>query len=239
MGDFLSLMLDPSSGQGGGGDGGAAPGFAPEQDATLPPEIALAYGKMLTKAPPKPQSFDQRWTAWGSAFGGNNHTDGDPAVGSNGVTANDHGFAGGMDYHFSPDTIFGFALAGGGTNWSLDQNLGTGRSEAFQAGIYVKTHSGPAYLSTALAFTNHWFTTDRTAAFGDQLQAKFDGQSYGGRVEAGYRYGLPATGYIVWGDALRCRAGTELPHPGLQRDRSDRRRLCADLQCNDGDRYPQ
>jgi autotransporter-associated beta strand protein len=65
MSDFLNLMLDPSSGgggaAGGGGTGGSgALGFAPERDATLPPEIALAYNSMLTKALPKPQSFDQR-----------------------------------------------------------------------------------------------------------------------------------------------------------------------------------
>jgi hypothetical protein len=40
-----------------------------------------------------------------------------------------------MDYHLSPDSLVGFALAGGGTNWNLAQNLGGGRSDAFQAGV--------------------------------------------------------------------------------------------------------
>jgi uncharacterized protein with beta-barrel porin domain len=191
MSDFLNLMLDPASSGGGGGAGGGATGFAPEQDASLPPEIASAYAAMLTKAPPK-QTFDQRWTTWGSAFGGASHTDGDPAVGSTSVNANDFGFAGGMDYHLSPDSLVGFSLAGGGTNWSLAQNLGGGRSDTFAAGVYAKTHSGPWYVSAAFAFANHWFTTDRTSALGDQLQAKFQGQSVGGRLETGYRYGLPA-----------------------------------------------
>jgi outer membrane autotransporter protein len=71
------------------------------------------------------------------------------------------------------------------------QNLGSGRSDAFQAGVYGITHAGPAYVSGALAFANHWFTTNRIA-LGDQLTAKFDGQSYGARAEAGYRYGMPA-----------------------------------------------
>ena len=31
-------------------------------------------------------------------------------------------------------------------------------------------------------------TTNRTAFAGDQLAASFDAQSYGGRIEAGYRY---------------------------------------------------
>jgi outer membrane autotransporter protein len=152
---------------------------------------------MLTKAPPKPVNFEQRWTAWGSAFGGTSHTSGDPVLGTTNVNASDFGFAGGMDYRLSPSAILGFALAGGGTNWNLDQNLGSGRSDAFQAGVYAKAHSGPAYLSAALAFANHWFTTQRTSALGDQLQGKFMGQSVGGRLEAGYRFGLPSTAYVA------------------------------------------
>jgi outer membrane autotransporter protein len=92
-----------------------------------------------------------------------------------------------MDYHATPETIYGFALAGGGTNWDLAQGLGTGRSDAFQAGLYAKNYLGPAYLAGALAFTNNWMTTDRTA-LGDEITAHFSGQSYGGRLETGYRY---------------------------------------------------
>jgi autotransporter-associated beta strand protein len=187
---FLNLMLDPflDGRLGGGGIGGGAHaiGFAPDEQASLPPDIALAYASVL-KAPPAP--FAQRWTAWGSAYGGSSTTSGDPATGSSNVTAQTYGFAGGMDYHYSPDTIFGFALAGGGTNWGLAGGLGGGRSDAMQTGVYGITRSGPAYLAAALSFTNHWMTTDR-AAFGDQLTANFDAQSYGARVETGYRYAV-------------------------------------------------
>jgi uncharacterized protein with beta-barrel porin domain len=188
MSEYLSLMLDPFvAGRGGSAAGGATP-FAPEQQASFPPDIALAYDAIL-KAPPK-QSFEQRWTAWGAGFGGYNKTNGDPTVGSNTVTAHDSGFAAGMDYHFSPDTLAGFSLAGGGTNWGLAQALGGGRSDAFSGGVYAKTHSGPWYLAGALAAADHWFDTNRIAAFGDQLTARFNGQSFGGRVEAGYRYAV-------------------------------------------------
>ena len=158
----------------------------------LPPDIALAYASVLKAPPPAP--FAQRWTAWGAAFGGSNATNGDPAVGSSNVATNTFGFAGGMDYRYSPHTIFGFALAGGGTNWGLASGLGTGRSDAFKAGVYGITRSGPAYLAAALAFANHWMITDRSG-LGDQLTANFEAQSYGVRVEAGYRYAvLPALG---------------------------------------------
>jgi outer membrane autotransporter protein len=139
--------------------------------------------------------FEQRWTAWGASFGGYNKTNGDPAVGSTTATAHDYGFAAGMDYHFSPDTVAGFALAGGGTNWALQQGLGGGRSDAFQAGVYGATHFGPGYIAAAFSGADHWLTTNRIAALGDQLTASFNGQSYGGRVEAGYRYAaLPTIG---------------------------------------------
>jgi uncharacterized protein with beta-barrel porin domain len=196
MTEFLNLLTDPSSGGGANPTGGGAPGFAPEQDASLPSDIAQAYASILSKAPPQQQTFDQRWSAWGAAFGGAGKLDGDPSVGSNSVTASDYGYAAGMDYHATPNSVYGFALSGGGTNWSVAQNLGSGRSDSFQLGVHDTTHWGPVYLTGALAFANHWFTTNRTAV-GDQLQAKFDGQSYAVRGEAGYRYALPVTSAII------------------------------------------
>ena len=187
MNEFLDLLFYQSS-LGGGGGGGGDLGFAPNETAGLPPEIALAYDSIL-KAPPKP-NFDQRWTSWGSAFGGSSITNGNTTVGSNTVTAGTYGFAGGMDYHVDPATTYGFALAGAGTNWNLAQGLGSGRSDAVQAALYAKHYAGPAYVFGALAFGNNWFTTNRTA-MGDQLTATFAGQSYAARVEAGYRFALP------------------------------------------------
>ena len=88
--------------------------------------------------------------------------------------------------------MFGFALAGGGTNWSLADGLGGGKSDAFQAGVYAAARSGPAYLAASLAFAHHWMSTDRNAAFGNHLTAGFNAQSIGARVESGYRVGTPA-----------------------------------------------
>ena len=109
--------------------------------------------------------------AWGSAYGGANNANGDAAAGSNNVTASTFGFAGGMDYHFTPYTVVGFALAGAGTNWGLANALGTGRSDALQVGAYGISWFGPAYVAGALSFSNHWFTTNRSA-LGDQLDGE-------------------------------------------------------------------
>jgi hypothetical protein len=205
MNQFLGVMLDPFV-DGRSCGGGLSPqldplrqelncsdrqaiGFAPDQQASFPPDIALAYAGILKV---QPALFTPRWTAWGSSYGGASTTSGNAVAGSNNVTAHDFGFAGGMDYHATPNSVYGFALAGGGTSWGLAQGLGSGRSDAFQAGLYGKSFFGPAYLSGALAFTNNWMTTDRSA-LGDDITAHFSGQSYGGRLETGYRYDVSSS----------------------------------------------
>ena len=183
---FLSLLLDPFV-DGRGGVGGAnhpALGFAPGRDS-MPPDIAHAYAAVPKAAP----VYEPPWTMWGGAYGGSNRTTGDLAgTGSHDLSASTVGFAGGFDYDLMPDTVVGLAFAGGGTNWSLSQGLGGGKSDAFQAGLYGATKSGPAYLAAAFAFANHWMYTDRVA-LGDHLTADFNAQSYGGRLEGGYRFG--------------------------------------------------
>jgi outer membrane autotransporter protein len=192
---FLNLMLDPfvDGRSGVGGTDHPALGFAPERE-TMPPDIAHAYASVF-KAPPKPVPvYEPRWTVWGGAYGGSNRTTGDLAViGSHDLSARTVGFAGGFDYRLTPDTVVGLAFAGGGTDWSLSQGLGGGKSDAFQAGVYGATRWGPAYLAAAFAFANHWMSTDRLAV-GDHLTADFNAQSYGGRLEGGYRIATPFAG---------------------------------------------
>jgi len=171
---------------------GGLTGFAPEQQASFPSDIARAYAAAFKAPPPSP--FDQRWSAWGSAFGGISRISGDSA--SAGVTANAYGFSGGMNYYATADTVWGFALAGGGTHWNVAQGFASGRSVVFQAGVYGMTRMGPAYVSAGLIFANNWFTTNRIAT-GDQITASFVGQGYAARGEAGYRYAVPFNSTIV------------------------------------------
>lgn len=173
MNEFLELMLQQGWGDGVGNHSGL-----------------LDYAPLATKAPPL-SAFDQRWHVWAAGFGGGRSTDGDPVVvGSHDTTTTTYGFASGMDYHPTPDSLYGFALSGAGLNWGLVDALGTGRADAFQAGVYGRHFFGPAYVEGALAFANDWFSTTRTA-LGEPLQANFTGQSYGMRFESGYRYAAP------------------------------------------------
>jgi uncharacterized protein with beta-barrel porin domain len=190
MGQFMGLMTDPFMSRGGGLGGAASPtGYADEASAYAATKRTDAFA-MFTKAPP--QTFEPRWSVWAAGFGGSQSTSGNIALGSNNTTSNIAATAVGADYLFSPDTIAGFALAGGGTSFSV-ANGGTGRSDLFQAGAYVRHISGAAYV-TAYGWQD--ITTNRTLMVAglDQLRAEFNANAWSGRLEGGYRFVAPALG---------------------------------------------
>jgi uncharacterized protein with beta-barrel porin domain len=154
-----------------------------------------AYASIANKVPPRNPSFEARWSVWAAGFGGSQTTDGNVALGSNNTTSRVFGMAAGADYVFSPFTIAGFALAGGGTNFGV-VNGGSGRSDLFQAGAFVRHTAGAAYISGALAYGWQDITTDRTVTIAgiDRLRAQFNANAYSGRVEGGYRFVTPWIG---------------------------------------------
>jgi uncharacterized protein with beta-barrel porin domain len=201
---FLNLLLDPSvAGRAGGfASGGAASQFTADDEA-------LAYAAkrkassaerdayaMATKAPYLAPQPVNRWSVWGAAYGGSATVDGNAVVGSHDTTASAYGVVGGADYKVSPDALIGFALAGGGTNFSVASALGTGRSDLFQAGVFGRQNIGAAYLSAALAYGWQDVTTNRTVtvAGSDMLQARFRAETFSGRFEGGYRFATPLAG---------------------------------------------
>jgi uncharacterized protein with beta-barrel porin domain len=203
MTQFMGLLTDPFIA--GRGDpvqsSTGAPQFAEENDgATAYADNGMrrsksereAYAAIYRKAPPMAAPFYPSWSVWAAGFGGSQTTDGNATLGSNTATSRIAGTALGADYRFSPDTLAGFALAGGGTNFSV-ANGGSGRSDLFQAGVFVRHTVGPAYISAALAYGWQDITTNRivTIADIDQLQARFNANAYSGRVEGGYRFITP------------------------------------------------
>jgi uncharacterized protein with beta-barrel porin domain len=187
---FMGVMTDPFSG-GRGDIGPSAPtGYASTQTAG-PARDAYA---MFTKAPPV-MPFEQRWNVWAAGYGGSQTTDGNAALGSNTATSNVYGTAVGADYRISPFTIAGFALAGGGTNFSV-AGSGSGHSDLFQAGAFIRHTAGPAYISAALAYGWQDITTNRTVTVAgvDQLRAEFNANAFSGRLEGGYRFATPWMG---------------------------------------------
>jgi autotransporter-associated beta strand protein len=200
---FMGVMTDPFT-AGRGGNAPGATGFADEDVANAYASSGRkrsgaerdAYG-MFTKAPPAPP-FEARWNVWAAGFGGSQTTDGNATLGSNTATSRIGGVAVGADYWLSPQMVAGFALAGGGTNFSIANGLGTGRSDLFQAGAFVRHTIGSAYLTAAAAYGWQDITTDRTVTIAgiDQLRAQFNANTFSGRVEGGNRYVLPWIGGI-------------------------------------------
>ncbi|MBR1221841.1 autotransporter domain-containing protein [Bradyrhizobium sp. U87765 SZCCT0131] len=198
MNQFLGLLGDPFV-DGRGTAGGAPLSFADDAMAYAGARRGAAEREalgMITKAPPQ-DGLVSRWNVWAAGYGGTQTTDGNGAVGSNTATSRVFGTAVGADYRFSPNTVAGFALAGGGTSFSV-ANGGSGRSDLFQAGAFVRHTMGAAYLSGALAYGWQDVTINRTvtAAGADQLQGRFNADTYAGRIEGGYRVAMPWLGGV-------------------------------------------
>ncbi len=182
---FLNALTDPFAA--GQGAQGSAPAPAPPMAYAGERTPHDAFAAMATKAPPM-QSFDQRWRIFGTAYGGNARIGGNAAAGSHDATSNVYGLMGGAAYALSPETRVGFALGGGGTSFGLSDGLGAGRSDLFQAGVFV--HHGFAqngYLSGAVAYGWHDVTTDRTVPTGERLHGAYKAHVLSGRIEAGWR----------------------------------------------------
>lgn len=198
MTQFMGVMTDPFIG--GRGDQGPGPngaiGYAEETlayAAKRNPNNALAA--IYTKAPALPVARPS-WSVWAAGFGGSQTTDGNAAaLGSNNTTSSVYGTAVGADYRFSPSTIAGFSMAGGGSTFSV-VNGGSGRSDLFQAGGFVRHNIGAAYVTGALAYGWQHVITNRTVTVAgvDQLRASFDANTFSGRLEGGYRFISPWMG---------------------------------------------
>jgi uncharacterized protein with beta-barrel porin domain len=128
-----------------------------------------------------------------AGFGGTQSTTGNATLGSNATSSQLAGIAVGADYLISPDTLAGFAVAGSGSTFSVGNGLGSGRSDMFQAGAYLRHSFGRLYAAAALAYGLQESTTDRTVTVAgiDQLHAQFNGHALSGRIEEGYRFDTP------------------------------------------------
>ena len=211
-GQFLNLMLDPTvvGRSGGFAKAGSVAQFAGTDDAsafaTMRPADARereAYA-MARKAPSllsaQPSS---RWSVWAAGYGGSAEVGGNAQVGSQDLTARVWGGAAGADYRLSVDTLVGFALGGGGLNYSLANAMGSGSADLFQAGVYGRHNFGPAYVSAALAYGWHDVTTNRAVALAglDQLQGRFKADTFSARFEGGYRFATPLIGITPYAAA--------------------------------------
>jgi uncharacterized protein with beta-barrel porin domain len=201
MDSFLSLVLNPYA---GGPMSGSRNGFGP-----APPGMfvkTLGYATDGTPASRTPAygwrdranalaDYDpRRWSFWGSAYGDQSRISGNAAFQTHDLTASAYGFATGADYRLWPNTVVGFALGGGATNFGLSQGFGGAQMDMFQAAVYSSTRIGAAYISAALSYGLFDVSTDQyLSGFStDHLSANFNANDIGARIEGGYRLTVPA-----------------------------------------------
>ncbi len=182
---FLGIMLDPMAGARGAT--AAAPGSSLIEmaDTGQTPAARVAAG----------------WSVWTKSFGQAGRTASDAASGATGTASSLYGVAAGADRRISADTLVGFALAGGGTSFGLG-GRGAGTGDFAQLGLYGSTRLGEGYVSAALAYGWNRFDVSRSAGLGpvETYRSAPVFHTFGGRVEAGPRFGsrdLAATPYAA------------------------------------------
>ena len=200
MTQFMGVLSDPFT-AGRGGTAPAAFAFAADDALAYAPDgrkrtraerDALT---VFTKAPPR--AYEGRWNVWAAGFGGSRTTDGNTVLGSNRTTGKIAAVAVGADYWFSPDTVAGFALAGGGTSFSVADG-GRGQSDLFQAGAFVRHTIASSYITATAAYGWQDISTDRliTAVGPERLRANFNANAFSGRIEGGNRWLVPELGGV-------------------------------------------
>ncbi len=236
MGLFVGLLTDPFMDRNDGalGPGGTvslpagASGYAAD---SLQARRGDAYQAIYAKPAPL-VVFTPHWNVWGAGFGGMQTTIGNTTVGSNNASSSIAGVAVGADYHIAPDTIAGFAIGGGGTNFSVDNGLGSGHSDLLQAGVYVRHTEGPAYIAAALAYGWQDITTDPHRDH--RGRRPFAGEIRRQRFFRPRRGRLPLRDRVDAADALRRSTVRDLRPAGLLRAGDlGREHLRADL-CRQG-----
>ncbi len=200
MNQFMGVMTDPfvaGRGEGGSVTGGAT-GYADEQALgyAQPRKPNDALAAIYTKAP-RPVPFEPRWSVW--------------AAGLWRLADHRRQRRGRIEQHHQQHLWHGgrrglSLLAGyaGGLcarrrrHQLQRRNGGSGRSDLFQAGAFVRHNAGAAYITAALAYGWQDITTDRTVtvAGADHLRAEFNANAFSGRVEGGYRFVAPSIGGV-------------------------------------------
>jgi uncharacterized protein with beta-barrel porin domain len=171
---FLGIMLDPMAGARGATASAPGSSLIEMADTGATPAARVAGC----------------WSVWTKAFGQAGRTASDAATGAAGTATSVFGVAAGADRRISPDTLVGFALAGGGTAFGLG-GRGSGTGEYFQLGLYGSTRLGDGYVSAAISYGWNRFDVTRTAGLGplETYTSAPVAHTFGGRVEAGRRFG--------------------------------------------------
>jgi len=180
-GQVLAVMTDQFSGGGGTGGTTTATGYAAEQSPMA------AYAAMVTKAKPAAADFSQRWTGWGSVYGGRSRIDGNSGAGTSASSVTTAGMATGFDLQLTPTTVAGFGIAAGRA-WTSTNGLGSGQGDSVQALGRVGKRFGEYYVTGAASAAWTHLDSKRYVNFpgvASIYSANYNAFGLGGRLEAG------------------------------------------------------
>lgn len=196
---FLSILAVPQFGDTGPAMPSSAPLAYARQGDTATSRVERAFGagfgSLSAAGVSTPASY---WQGWGAAYGAGSRIDGNTTIGSSDITSQVWGLAAGHDIAFG-GTSLGAALGGGWGSYELANGFGQGSVGSFNAGVRATQELGPAaYLSGALAYGYHAFSTSRTVT-GERYEADYSGHSIAGRAEAGWRFSAPMANLTPYG----------------------------------------
>lgn len=126
--------------------------------------------------------------AWFALLAGSNVVGGNTLEGSQKFSSSAVGFAGGVDWHLSPNLILGGALSVGSTHFHVGGGMGEGKATAYQFGIYGLVQYTPRIYGSFLgAFGSDSINTTRrvTATETDTLSASPTSKIFDARYETG------------------------------------------------------
>jgi fibronectin-binding autotransporter adhesin len=129
---------------------------------------------------------------WASGFAGSDLVAGDTTIGSQKFKSHGAGVIAGLDWQPSKRLTLGAAVSFGSNDFHLASDMGTGKTDAFQAGVYGLMQFGPrAYGSFAGVLALDDVTTHRTLTVSgtDRLDSKVSPLMVGGRYETGLKLG--------------------------------------------------
>jgi fibronectin-binding autotransporter adhesin len=155
---------------------------------------------LVSRGPPRKDD-----EVWASGFGGTNLVTGEPdTVGTNKIRSNSIGVAAGSNWNISQNFMLGAALSAGTNNFHIASDLGSGKTDAIQGGIYGLIQFRPRlYGSFAGVLALDKVSTSRTMTVSgtDVLASNFSGILFGGRYETGAEFGW-GTPYVAIDDEL-------------------------------------
>jgi autotransporter-associated beta strand protein len=143
--------------------------------------------------------------AWLALLAGTNVVAGDASgAGAQKFSSSAVGFAGGGDWHLSPDIVLGGALSLGSTHFHIGGGLGQGKATAYQFGVYGLVQYTPRIYGDFLAAVgSDSINTIRSvsATETDTLSASPTSKIFDGRYETGANLGW-ITPYLALEDRL-------------------------------------